>query len=91
MEVNINVATPSTSKSDEPARSTLIHNQPTQTKPEPFMDGTTQKVVPKPNLGSWTLNKNKLKELGIESSVLSALNKLKANNGKQFLQVNLFE
>lgn len=42
---------------------------------------------PDPKLGQWKLNKNQLKKLGIESSVLNALTKLKGNkksNGKFF-------
>lgn len=35
----------------------------------------TSKAAPK--LGQWTLNKNTLKKLGIESSVLNALTKMK--------------
>lgn len=53
----------------------------------------TKPIVKKttPKIGQWTLNKSQLKKLGIESSVLNALTKLKGtkSNGKNMRIVYL--
>lgn len=84
-------ATPSTSKMENSlnSRSLPIEINPERVKKE--INTQTQNQAFARQLGSWALNKNKLKELGIESSVLSALNKLKVNKqGKSCLQVSIF-